>query len=48
MLEINVYSEFLNDMRTGARFDWCGRLFQSLESLYENGAGHLRSFSLVF
>ena len=44
MLEINVYSAFLKDMRTGARFDWCGRLFQSLEPLNENVADHLRSF----
>ena len=39
---------FLKEMRSVARFDWSDRLFQSLEPLYENFSGHLRSFSLVF
>ena len=47
MLEINVYNDFLKDMRSVARFDWSGRLFQSLAPLYEILFAHLRSFSLV-
>ena len=35
MLEINVYYDFLKGMRSVARFDWSGRLFQSLAHLYE-------------
>ena len=35
MLEINVYNDFLKDMSSVARFDWSGRLFQSLAPLYE-------------
>ena len=36
MLEINVYKDLLKDLRLLARFDWTGRLFQSLAPLYEN------------
>ena len=35
MLEINVYNDFLKDMRLVVRFDSSGRLFQSLAPLYE-------------
>ena len=35
MLEINTYNDFLKDMRSVARFDWSGRLFQSMAPLYE-------------
>ena len=35
MLEINVYNDFLKDMRSVARFDRSGRLFQSLALPYE-------------
>ena len=54
MLEINVYNDFLKDMRSVARFDWSGRLFQSLAPLYAkvfwpfegNFLGILRSVAL--
>ena len=35
MLEINVYNDFLRDMRSVTRFDSFSRLFLSLTPLYE-------------
>ena len=35
MLEINVYNDFVKDIRSIAPFDWSARRFQSLASLYE-------------
>ena len=35
MFEINVYNDFLKDMRSATRFDWSGRLFHSLAPLFE-------------
>ena len=35
MLEINVYNDFLKDMRQVARCDWSYSLYQSLAPLYE-------------
>ena len=48
MLEINVDNDYLKDMKSLARFDWSGSLFQSLVLLYKNLSGDMRSFSLVF
>ena len=30
-----MYNDLVKDMRSVSRFDWSGRLFQSLELLYE-------------
>ena len=35
MLEINVYNDFLKDMRSVARFDRSGRLLQNLALPYD-------------
>ena len=45
MLGINAYNEFLKDMRSVARFDLSGRLFQSLAPLYEK---RFRLFEEIF